>query len=83
MVDTALKREERQQYVENYRVGLICSIIANVNRDPKRRPNPWMPEDFMPKKVTKTSSLIQTEDQMLQMLQIVHGTFKDGVKKSD
>jgi hypothetical protein len=24
-------------------------MIANVNRDPKRRPEPYSPSDFMPK----------------------------------
>jgi hypothetical protein len=27
---------------------LICSVLANVNRDPERRPEPWQPADFMP-----------------------------------
>jgi hypothetical protein len=27
---------------------LICSVIANVNRDAERRPEPWQPAHFMP-----------------------------------
>lgn len=30
------------------RSGVIASVIANVNRDQKRRPSPFMPKDFMP-----------------------------------
>lgn len=30
------------------RAGIIASVIANVNRDPKRRSQPFTPQDFMP-----------------------------------
>lgn len=30
------------------RAGIVASTIANVNRDPKRTPEPFRPEDFMP-----------------------------------
>jgi hypothetical protein len=26
--------------------GLLASVLANVNRDPKRRPQPFQPADF-------------------------------------
>jgi len=26
----------------------MMALIANVNRDPKRRPQPWKPENFDP-----------------------------------
>ena len=26
------------------------ALIANVNRDPKRRKTPWTPDDFMPRR---------------------------------
>ena len=28
--------------------ALVCSVIANVNRDSKRRSEPFTPSDFMP-----------------------------------
>ena len=31
-----------------YPAALICSVIANVNRDPDKRSEPWQPADFMP-----------------------------------
>lgn len=34
-------------YAENERVGLICSVIANVNRDPKKKPTAYVPSDFV------------------------------------
>ena len=30
------------------RAGIIASVIANVNRDRKKRPEPFAPQDFMP-----------------------------------
>ena len=27
--------------------GVIASVIANVNRDPKKKTKPWSPVDFM------------------------------------
>jgi hypothetical protein len=41
--------DERDQVRERiYPAALICSVLANVNRDPDRRPEPWQPADFMP-----------------------------------
>ena len=33
--------------IENERAGLICSVIANVNRNPKTRSTPYKPSDFV------------------------------------
>lgn len=30
------------------RAGIVASVIANSNRDPKRRPQPFTAQDFMP-----------------------------------
>lgn len=31
------------------RIAILTSVIANANRDPKRRRKPYTPEDFIPK----------------------------------
>lgn len=36
--------------VDDYRSGVVASTIANVNRDPKQRRQPFVPEDFVPKR---------------------------------
>ncbi len=36
--------------VDDQRTGLVASVIANVNRDPKRRATPYQVNDFMPKR---------------------------------
>lgn len=30
------------------RHGLAVSVLANINRDPKKRPAPYVPRDFIP-----------------------------------
>lgn len=36
--------------VEDWRAGMVASVIANANRDPKRRRKPYEPQDFMPRR---------------------------------
>src|SRR5690606_3053338 len=36
--------------VEDWRFGMLASVIANVNRDTKRRKKPYEPQDFMPRR---------------------------------
>ena len=33
---------------DDFRAGQICAVIANVNRDPEKRPEAWTAADFMP-----------------------------------
>lgn len=35
--------------LEDHRTGIVASTIANVNRDPKKRPRPYTPDDFTPR----------------------------------
>ena len=28
--------------------ALVCSVLANVNRDPEKKPEPFLPADFLP-----------------------------------
>lgn len=44
------KEYASEQEMLNYRGAMICSIIAEVNRDRKKRSKPFTPDDFMPKK---------------------------------
>ncbi len=32
----------------DYHAALICAVLANINRDPKRTPRAFTPADFMP-----------------------------------
>ena len=35
---------------DDYRMAQLMALIANVNRDPKRRKTPWTPNDFLPRR---------------------------------
>lgn len=62
-----LKRIEINHEWENYRAGLICSVIANVNRDSRKHPQAYTPDDFMPKK-----KITMTADQMLSNIKALN-----------
>jgi|TARA_Y100000310_G_C20662002_1_gene805309 hypothetical protein len=51
---------------EYYQSGLICSIIANVNRDSKKQSEPFRPEDFIPR-FTRSSKKEKMEYMKKQM----------------
>jgi len=36
------------EFRSDLRNGALCSLIANIKRDPKRRSSPYEPKDFMP-----------------------------------
>ena len=54
----------------DYRAGMICSTIANVNRNKDTKPEPWMPEDFFPSRNAKQKSRAQSPDDMLATVKI-------------
>ena len=57
LLDRLADDRERQ----DYRAALICSVIANVNRDPEKT-KPFTPDDFMPKVQEE-----QTPEQMAEL----------------
>ena len=61
----------------NYRTALICAILANTVRDPKKKIRPFTPEDFMPKKETKQ----QTTEQIFATVQMLNTVFGGEVIK--
>jgi hypothetical protein len=36
------------EYPANYRAGIVSSVIANVNRDGTKHPEPYKASDFIP-----------------------------------
>lgn len=57
------RKEKDLQKLEDIRTARLCSIIANVNRDPKKKPRPYTEKDFMPREKKK-----MTVEQMEIML---------------
>jgi hypothetical protein len=54
--------------IEDWRAGLIASTVANVNRDPKKRKEPYAPHDFMPKRVQEIKQ--QSPEEMARVMGI-------------
>lgn len=61
------KRYAFEQETLDYRGALICSIIAEVNRDKKKRSRPFTPKDFMLKKKVKL-----TVEQMKNQIEAIN-----------
>jgi len=64
-VSRYIESQERQ----DARAALICAVIANANRNPKKRPRPFRISDFMPRKVR------QSADDMLVIAEAVIQAF--------
>jgi hypothetical protein len=66
------RRYAADQERQDYRTGLICSLIANIHRNPKKRSQPFSPDDFMPGKHNKP---IQTPGQKLHTVKLLNAAF--------
>lgn len=51
-------------------IGLLCSVLANINRDPKTKPQPYKPEDFIIKWDGPTE-VRQTEKQIFAFMKFI------------
>ena len=65
-----LAAEER----EDLRAGIVASTIANANRDPKRRKQPFKPQDFMPV-YEKQKTSIPKWMHLLQKVEVMNAAF--------
>lgn len=57
----------------DYRAGIISSVIANVNRDRKKKTQPYKPEDFVPKKKKQTQQSWQKQLKIVEFLNEAYG----------
>lgn len=64
-----MKRIEYDNKANDMRTARICSLIANINRDSKKRRKPFTEDDFMPKK--KIEKKEQSIDQMASILRLI------------
>lgn len=57
-----LERNHLQEERSLYGAAMVCSTIANANRDPRKRIKPYSPLDFLPAKKDKG---VQTLEEQL------------------
>lgn len=66
--DAFCKRLHTRDQKRQFNAALICSVVANVNRDSKVRYKPFTPQDFMPQ-----PEEVQTPEQQVKMLTVIFG----------
>lgn len=64
-----------QGYIQ---AAIICSVIANVNRDEKKKPKPFIPEDFLPSFYRK----VKKKQSSGEMREILSGMSTKGKRKN-
>lgn len=69
-----LKEQERQ----DYRAALICSVLAEINRDPEKKSTPFSPWDFMPKPAEEEEKPIkrQSWEEILAAIEDMNADFR-------
>jgi hypothetical protein len=74
------RRQEAWQHT-----AWLAAMIANANRDPKRRPQPFMPDEFNPmvKRHRRAGAIKVNEETIGDLRQMFTASFsKDGQKVS-
>lgn len=61
-----LERRNADVERQDYHAALICAVLANINRDPKRTLQPYSPSDFMPQPQRRETA--ETEDHLNDLL---------------
>lgn len=61
----------KRQDITDYRLGLLCAVIAEPYRDKEKHPDPFKPQDFMPKR-GKVQPEVQTPEQQLAIVKILN-----------
>ena len=56
----------------DFRSAQICWIIAEVNRDRKKRSKAYTPKDFMPRREAKEAPKKLTGEQMLERVKMIN-----------
>lgn len=62
-----------------YQAGIICYVLAEINRDREAKPTPYKPEDFVPAKYLKDKGV--KKQSMEQMLMIMKAMSVGGGEK--
>jgi len=62
--------KESQNWL-NYRAAMICAVVANTVRNPKKKTKAWVPSDFMPTKERKR----MTDKQMFAQVQAINAMY--------
>ena len=62
------------------RTGIVAAILANAHSDPKKRSQPYTPEDFMPKAQKQAEAVLPSRLLAEDLKTVFSGRIKDGNK---
>jgi hypothetical protein len=65
----------------DYRMAVLASLLANANRDEKKKPEPYTPKDFMPQ-AQREEPPAQTMEQQLTIVQMLHEAFGGDLRQT-
>lgn len=51
---------------DDFRAGQVCATLANVNRDPKSKSDPWRARDFFPA-LNRFAQLAEAKEQPIHL----------------
>lgn len=70
----ALLRQHRNSEERNdYRAALVCAVMANIHRDPKKS-KVYKPEDFMPGPGKASEKKEMNDEEMLSQLKLMNAS---------
>jgi hypothetical protein len=83
-LNALIERHNNHEEWLNYRAALTPSILAEVHRDKKKKPTPYTPADFMPKKSSpkkqsktltaqEAIDYLRRQNAMLGGKEVIHG----------
>jgi len=68
-----IRLEEAKLERSDYQAALICCVLANINRDKKKKPTPYKVDDFMPKVVEEKKK--QTPEEQFTIVKMLNAAF--------
>ena len=80
LVKRHIEREKSKMQLEEVKIkrsdqqaALICCVLANVNRDKRKKSKPFTVDDFMPKVIGKKEK--QTPQQQFEIVKMLNVAF--------
>jgi hypothetical protein len=78
-----IKRHTASYEREASHAALICAVLANINRDPKTKRDPWSPADFMPTQKAAKPKQVQTWQDQQMIVKLLNQAFRGRVADGD
>ena len=64
------ERYKETEKMLDYRQGIVATLLANSNRDPKKRKKPYVPSDFFPS-LSHKKKVAKSPEQLYKMAEVI------------